>query len=142
ELRERANHQRVIHRGKTRSSRMSSERGAILVHVAIASIVLIAFTMFVVDYGIMWVSRNQAQNAADAGALAGAIALGYDDFANRDDDGPAKQSAQQFALLNAVFGEAPDVKIDADVIFYPGNEDKFPAECADDTCIRVDVYRN
>ena len=33
----------------------------------------------------MWVSRRQAQNAADAGALAGAVALAFDDFDNADD---------------------------------------------------------
>src|SRR5688572_29935487 len=123
------------------SSKLSSERGAILIHVAVASIVLIAFSMFVVDYGILWVSRGQAQNAADAGALAGAVALAFDDFDNRADDGPAKEAAHQFALLNKVFGEDPDVQVATDVIFYPGNEPKFPPECADDTCIRVDVYR-
>ena len=37
------------------------------------------FIGFVVDYGAFWVSRNQAQNAADAGALAGATARLYDD---------------------------------------------------------------
>jgi len=124
------------------SSQLSSERGAILMHVAIASVVLIAFSMFVVDYGVMWVSRSQAQNAADAGALAGAVALGFDDSTNRANDGPVKQSAQQFALLNGVFGESPDVDIDTDVIFYADDPSKFPAECDDGTCIRVDVYRN
>ena len=102
------------------SSKLSSERGAILIQVAVASIVLIAFSMFVVDYGIMWVSRGQAQNAADAGALAGAVALAFDDFDNRADDGPAKQAAQQFALQNKVFGEDPDVQVATDVIFYHG----------------------
>ncbi len=31
-----------------------------------------AFNVFVLDYGMMWIGRRQAQNAADAGALAGA----------------------------------------------------------------------
>ena len=121
--------------------KLSSERGAILIQVAVASIVLIAFSMFVVDYGVMWVSRGQAQNAADSGALAGAIALAFDDFDNRADDGPAKVAAQQFALRNKVFGEDPDVKVASDIIFYDDDPTKFPAVCADDTCIRVDVYR-
>ena len=37
---------------------------------------------FVVDHGILWVSRGQAQNAADAGALSGAIARAYDELTN------------------------------------------------------------
>jgi uncharacterized membrane protein len=40
---------------------------------------LTALTAFVVDYGVLWVARRQAQNAADAGALAGATALAFDD---------------------------------------------------------------
>ena len=123
------------------ASKLSSERGAILIQVALASIVLIAFSMFVVDYGIMWVSRGQAQNAADSGALAGAVALAFDDFDDRTADGPAKQAAREFALLNKVFGEDPDVQADTDIIFYNDDPSKFPESCSDDTCIRVDVYR-
>ena len=116
--------------------RLGSERGAILIHVGVASIVVIAFSMFVIDVGIMWVSRRQAQNAADAGALAGAVALAFDSFSNRTDAGPAKRSAYQLATSNAVWGEVPAVDVATDVTF--------PA-CPDDgsnTCIRVDVYRN
>jgi len=57
------------------------ERGAILIQVAISIMALTAFTAFVVDYGVLWVARGQAQNAADAGALAGAIARAFDDTA-------------------------------------------------------------
>jgi Flp pilus assembly protein TadG len=130
------------HQPSMRSVRYASERGAVLIQVAVASLVLIAFTAFVVDYGILWVSRNAAQNSADAGALAGAIALGLDDFDNRDDDGPAKLAALNFALANDIFGEDPDVNVETDIYFYPDDPAKFPAECVDDSCIRVDVYRN
>src|SRR5437867_1366842 len=58
------------------------ERGAILIQVAISIMALTAFTAFVVDYGVLWVARGQAQNAADAGALAGAIAREFDDVAD------------------------------------------------------------
>ena len=51
------------------------DRGAITIHVALALMALLMFSSIVVDYGVMWVSRRQAQNAADAAALAGAIAL-------------------------------------------------------------------
>ena len=53
----------------------STERGAILIVVAVALLVLVGFSAIVVDYGILWVSRSQAQAAADAGALAGAISI-------------------------------------------------------------------
>ena len=56
-----------------------AERGAVLVHVAIAMFVLLGFAALAVDYGVMWVSRSQAQNSADAGAMAGAVGLAFDD---------------------------------------------------------------
>jgi Flp pilus assembly protein TadG len=58
--------------------RRESERGAVFIHVAIGLLVLLGFIAFVADYGMLWVSRNQAQNAADAGALAGVSALAFD----------------------------------------------------------------
>ena len=122
--------------------RATSERGAIVIQTGVAILVLSAFSMFIIDYGALWVSRHQAQNAADSGALAGATSLAYDDFDNRKDDGPAKVAAQQFAKANAVWGQAPDVKIDTDVRFYDAVSGDFPASCASDDCIRVDVYRN
>jgi hypothetical protein len=36
------------------------------------------FGAFVLDYGMFWVARGQVQNAADAGALAGAAAIAFD----------------------------------------------------------------
>ncbi len=52
----------------------ASEQGAVFVQVGISLFVMMAFNVFVLDYGVMWVGRRQAQNAADAGALAGATA--------------------------------------------------------------------
>ena len=50
--------------------------------------------------GVMWVSRGQAQNAADAGALAGAVALMKDGGSTTE----AGKSAIQWASNNAIFG--------------------------------------
>ena len=92
-------------------SRRHSERGAVAIHVAIGMVVLIAFLSFVVDYGVMWVGRRQAQNAADAGALAGAVAMAFDPngWTDRSDTGPGRAAAQQVALSNFIWGEAPSV---------------------------------
>ena len=51
--------------------RRTSERGAIVIQVAVALLILLAFTAFILDYGVMWASRGQAQTAADSGALGG-----------------------------------------------------------------------
>ena len=80
----------------SRMTRMSSrEHGAIFVQVGIAIFVLMAFNVFVLDYGVMWIARGQAQNAADAGALAGAVARGYDD--STDPPHRGRQPAAQHA---------------------------------------------
>src|SRR5262245_63859908 len=91
--------------------RLSSERGSILVQVGVAIIVLIAFTTFVADYGLLWVSRRQAQNAADAGALAGAVAFAYEDPGDYSDTGGAKRNAYAATQQNPVWGQLPSVNI-------------------------------
>jgi Flp pilus assembly protein TadG len=121
------------------------ERGAILMHLAIAIIVLIGFGAFVVDYGVMWVGRRQAQNAADAGALAGAVAMAFDatGWTDRTPTGPARAAALQLALSNGIWGQAPNVNVETDVYFTPTPADMCPAGAGGLTpCIRVDVYRN
>jgi Flp pilus assembly protein TadG len=123
----------------TRRGNRSFERGAVIIQMAVVLLGLMAFSALVVDYGIMWTARGQAQTAADAGALAGAITLGYDsptDFAG------ARLKAQAAARANFVWGQAPDVQ-PTDVTFLT------PATCRPpaypglpDTCVKVDVYRN
>ena len=114
----------------------SRERGAVLIHVTVAMLGLLAFSALVIDYGVFWLARRQAQNSADAGALAGAMGLAYDSPNDFSDTGPAKLAAQAAALANKVFGEAPSVIIATDITFPPCPDD------GTDTCIKVDVYRN
>lgn len=109
------------------------ERGAALIQVGIAIFVLVAMTAFVLDFGVMWLARRQAQNAADAGALAGAIARAYDET----DDPPAAnglayQSAVAAAQANLVFGEEGGVRVTWDC----------PPYAAGGRCVRVDVHRD
>jgi hypothetical protein len=113
---------------------MNGDRGAVLVHVAIALVAVLAFTVFVIDFGALWVSRRQAQNAADAGALAGALGLAFDNPLDRGPGGPAVRSALGVARRNYVWGQAPSV-LESDVTFVT---------CPDGSpdCVRVDVYRN
>lgn len=66
--------------GKTvPTSRAASARrggsGQVLLLVAIALVVLMAFPALAVDVGEFWSVRRHMQTAADAGAIAGAIAL-------------------------------------------------------------------
>ena len=111
-----------------------NERGAVLVHVAVVLVGLIAFTAFAYDYGVMFVSRREAQNAADAGALAGAISYSY---SSPNDQNVARQSAVAGARSNAVWGQTPDIQT-TDVTF-PACPPGAPGVA--DTCVRADVFR-
>jgi hypothetical protein len=128
----------------SRTSAPASDRGAVLVHTAFALLALIAFTTFVADYGTLWLARGQVQNAADAGALAGAVTMMMDE-PNVDEDDPdslTKRTAEQVAESNLVYGQAPDVVRATDItIMCPD----CAVKCPDDperSCIRVDAYRN
>jgi Putative Flp pilus-assembly TadE/G-like len=119
----------------TSGPRQSAERGAVIIQMAVCLLVLLAFSAFVVDYGVMWASRGHAQTAADAGALAGAISLAFDsgtDFAG------AKLKARLVALQNGVWDAAPDVQL-SDITFPPCPPG---APGLPDTCVKVDVFRN
>ena len=113
----------------TFQSRAKSEQGAILVFTAIAIVVLMGFLTFVVDNGIRWVSRAEAQNAADAGALAGAIARAFDDSGATPGE-KATNSARKTAEQNLVWKQAPAV--DVTWTCPPG---------VTGSCVQVDVFR-
>jgi putative Flp pilus-assembly TadE/G-like protein len=121
----------------------ADDRGAILIHVALGVLVLAAFLTFVADYGLMWTARRQAQNSADAGAIAGATGLGYDDPADFSDTGVAKQNAYLATQTNAVWGQAPYVNITNHITFplVPAG-DCDPDGDGLSQCIRVEVFRN
>ena len=99
---------------RSKERTFASEKGAVFVQVGISIFVMMAFNVFVLDYGMMWVGRRQAQNAADAGALAGATARAYDDFdSSPSSSGVAAQSAEQVVATNLVWQGAatPQVAI-------------------------------
>ena len=79
---------------------LRDERGMTLVMVGTGMLAFISATMLAVDVGVMMVARTQSQNAADAGALAGAVALAFDDFDDRSSSGPAVQSAITASMSN------------------------------------------
>lgn len=113
-----------------------SERGAVLIQVGVALLALCAFTAFVVDQGVMWISRAQAQNAADAAALAGATSLAFDDAADLT---RARAAAAATGRLNPLWGQAADVDQAADITVgtCPASAPGLP-----DTCVRANIYRN
>jgi hypothetical protein len=131
--------------GMSTQPRLQNERGAIIIHVAMALLALIAFNAFVIDLGAMLVSRRQAQNVADAGALAGAVSLVKDGGGYAE----AAQSAQHWASDNLIWGLSNSVaNVDVTLSGSSGtcgtgcSVAPIPP-CADQPgCVRVDVFRN
>ena len=117
------------------SSRFANQRGAVLIQVAVAMLALLALGAFVFDYGVMWVSRGQAQNAADAGALSGAISLAFN---SPTDQAAARARAIAMARANNVYQQPPSVT-HADVTF-PACPPGIPGP--QDQCVKVNVFRN
>ena len=122
---------------RTRLFGAGSERGVALIMVAIQILVLTALSAFVLDYGLLWLGRRQAQNAADSGALAGSIALAKDDktWAPMGTNALVTSSAKNTAETNRVLAVTPVALPSLQCppwMTAPNNVN----------CIRVDVYRD
>ena len=108
--------------------RNSNERGSILIWVALFMIVMLAFVALGVDGAKLMATRTQLQNAADAGALAGASAV--NPTTGLIDQAEATPLAQATAASNKAFiGETSPV-LNA-VVTFPS-----PTQC------KVDVTRS
>src|SRR5580765_655485 len=109
------------------------ERGMSLVFVGVGFMAFLAATTLAIDVGMFMTARAQAQTSADSGALAGALALYYDDYNNRAASGPAVQSALAAARSNDVINHQVSVQ--------PGDV-TFPTSPAGvNNRVRVHVYR-
>jgi Flp pilus assembly protein TadG len=117
---------------KTFRNLRRDERGMSFVFVGLGFMAFVAASTLAIDVGMFMAGRSQAQNAADAGALAGATALAFDNFDDRSTGGPAVQSAVNTALANTVIGAAPSA-IPADVTF--------PTGPTGNNRVRINVYR-
>lgn len=89
------------------------------VFVGAGFLAFFAATTLAIDVGMFMTARSQAQNSADAGALAGATALVFNDYDDRSTGGPAVQGAINTAVSNQVIHIAPSVT-PADVTFPVG----------------------
>ena len=55
--------------------RLGDEAGMSYVFIGLGMMAFLSASMLAIDVGMLMTARNQAQNSADAGALAGATAL-------------------------------------------------------------------
>jgi Flp pilus assembly protein TadG len=127
--------------------RCCGERGVVLLQTALALVVLLGFCGMVIDMGFLTVARAQAQNAADAGALAAAAALAFDGLPTGVPP-EADQSARAAAAQNKVMGAAASV---AAPTFSAGSNCRVSgvpipitgsAYSRFNLCVTVDVFRN
>lgn len=109
------------------------QRGMAFVYVGFGFMAFFAATTLAIDVGMFMTARSQAQNSADAGALAGAVALAFNDYSDRTAGGPAVQSALSAARANQVMGAAVDIS-PSDVTF-PTDSNGLA------NLVHVDVYR-
>ena len=103
------------------------------VYVAMGFMAFLSATTLAIDVGMFMTARTQAQTSADSGALAGAVALVFNDWNDRTPSGPAVQSALNASRSNQVISAqvsvtAPDVTFPLDPA---GNANR----------VKVDVFR-
>jgi hypothetical protein len=109
------------------------ERGVAFVYVGVGFMAFFAATTLAIDIGMFMTARSQAQNSADAGALAGAVALAFNSYDDRSAGGPAVQSAVNAARANQVMSGSVSV--------LPGDV-SFPTDPSGQANrVRVNVYR-
>jgi hypothetical protein len=87
---------------------LNNQQGVSAVIIAICLIMLVGFIALAIDVGHLYVARNELQNAADAGALAGAMELFTADMTAINPN--ANQIANDVAISNIADGSAVEVK--------------------------------
>ncbi|HZB26090.1 MAG TPA: pilus assembly protein TadG-related protein, partial [Vicinamibacterales bacterium] len=93
------------------------QSGMTYVFIGMGMMAFLSATMLAIDVGMLMTARNQAQNSADAGALAGATALVFDSYDDRSATGPAVTNARSAATLNQVM--AGNVSVNVEDVTFP-----------------------
>lgn len=88
------------------SAKVKDQQGVTVIIVALLIVVFIGFAALAVDIGHLYVVRNEIQNAADAGALAGARRLYNDDGIS------VNAGANQIAYDAAIANKSEKVPVD------------------------------
>ena len=122
-------------RGGRRVEGRRGDRGAVLVHAAVAMMGLLAFSALTIDLGTLWVARGQAQNAADAAAHAGVVSLAY---GNSSDPDAARAAAQAVLSEHRIWGDPiAAASVLTEIGPCPAGSPAIPGDC-----VRVAVERS
>lgn len=107
---------------RNRHRLVHDERGMMVIMAGLGLVVFMGAAMLALDVGMFMVARTQAQTAADAGALAGAVALYYDDWNNRAPSGPAVQNAITAATAEANAVMNTSASVQSEDVTFPQTE--------------------
>lgn len=91
-------------RPRNETAIITNEKGFAIVYLALIIIALVCMVGIAVDLGYMYIAKTQLQNAADAGALAGAAKLNPEDSTTST---VAKLEAKRIAEANNVVERRP-----------------------------------
>lgn len=92
------------------------EKGASVIMVTIALLVIFGFAVVVIDMSLIQLAKTQLQNAADAGALAGALSLATTSGSQAEKEAAATAEAIRVCSLNVALQE-----IDRSVLITPAD---------------------
>ena len=109
------------------------ESGMTYVFIGLSMMAFVSASMLAIDVGMLMTARNQAQNSADAGALAGVTALVNDDWNDRSPTGPAVTNAIAAAMANNV--------MDSGVSVRPEDVEFLNDPSGEPNRVKVTVYR-
>ena len=108
------------------------------VFVGLGMMAFLSASILAIDVGKVMTARNQAQNAADAGALAGATAMLYDSYTDHSASGPAVTSAIAAAQANKVMPN----QLESGIVAVESSDIEFLNDpSGEPNRIKVTVYR-
>ena len=116
-----------------------SKRGNFSVVVALVFTILLTFAALAIDISYVRIAQLQAQNAADAGAHAGLVAL----RASGDED-EARDVAASVISQNLIAGKTVTIDENTDIVFggWDFDERTFDSQAAFTNSLKVNVNRN
>lgn len=100
----------------TRFAHLYRRRGAVVVLTLVTLTVLLGFAALTVDVGVMYNARAELQNAADAGAMAAALALMNTEYGH-DPVELAHATALEYVERNSVLGRKVTLAPMQDIVF-------------------------
>src|SRR5262245_33994803 len=117
---------------------VSEPKGAVAIMVAVSFVVLLGMAAFVIDFGYGWATTNELQNAADAGALAGARALGK--FYCPEEAAPAEPCKDKADQDNTTIAEVETAIKDAVKDVVNQNKAAYASILIDDGDIEIGTW--